>query len=594
VLNKNILTSKTILYVEDDENTREEIAFFLEKFALKIYIAKNGKEGLALYKKYSPDIVVTDIQMPVMNGIDMIKEIKKIDATIPTIVTTAFNETAYLLNAINIGVNRYILKPINLKKMIQEIIDLLDEYEYEPLYQSLDHNGHILDVNAEWLAFLGYELKEILGKSFKDFIDKDSLEILDDALESLKEHGSISSIKLGLKHKDGSKLEVVASATLHYTKKEGLERVEFELKNINYFKHSQNSINRVLEKERYLRGLITTYAHIGSAIAQSTSLEEFLQNVTNAFIKNSEYEHTFIAIIDQEENLAIEAQSKHEKLDISKLLGKNFSVTQNTYFPIREAFYSKNMVIVDDISKLLDFPEKKFFNSIEININAIVALPINLKVAKKYLGVLVLHFNNTPKFNKEELNLFDTISETVAFGIQAFRDKKEKEELIEMLDIQATTDALTGCINRYKGSAIGQKEVERSLRYGRKLSLLYFDIDYFKDINDTLGHEKGDVVLKESAEFAKELLRASDVIVRWGGEEFIIILPETTLESAIKIAEKLRYGFEKAEFIKGRVVTASFGVVELLKDENWDGLIKRADDLMYKAKKSGRNRVVHG
>ena len=131
------------------------------------------------------------------------------------------------------------------------------------------------------------------------------------------------------------------------------------------------------------------------------------------------------------------------------------------------------------------------------------------------------------------------------------------------------------------------------MRYKRELSILYFDIDYFKDINDTFGHEQGDIVLKESARLATSLLRTSDSMVRWGGEEFIIILPETNLKSATTIAEKLRLEFEKAKFIKDRTVTASFGVVSLQENESWDELLKRADDLMYKAKKSGRNRVVN-
>ena len=593
MLNKNILINKTILYVEDDANTREEIAFFLEKFALKVYIAENGKEGLELYKEYAPDIVITDIQMPVMNGLDMIKEIKKINTKVPTIVTTAFNETTYLLNAINSGVNRYILKPINLKNMIKEIIDLLDEYECEPLSQSLNYKGDILEVNSEWLQYLGYEQSEVIGKSAKDFIDKSSFETFTSAIKSLKEYGSINSIKLSLQHKNSSKLEVVLSGSLKYTKKGDLETIELELKNINYFQQSQNQIAKVLEKEHYLRGLITTYAQIGSAIAQATSLEEFLQNVTNAFTKNSEYEHTFMTTLNTGNRFKIVAQSQHEKLDMKELLGETFVLSKNTYFPIHEAYDSKNLVIVDDISKLIDFPEKKYFDNADISINAIVCLPIKLQRGKGCLGFLTLHFNNTPKFNKEELELFETISETVAFGIQAFNDKKEKEELIKKLDIQATTDTLTGCTNRFKGNIIGGREIERSLRYDRKLSILYFDIDYFKDVNDTLGHEQGDVVLKRSAALAQELLRTSDSIVRWGGEEFIIILPETTLESAMKIAEKLRSGFEKSEFIKDRIVTASFGVVELKDKESWDELVKRADDLMYKAKKSGRNRVVN-
>jgi diguanylate cyclase (GGDEF)-like protein/PAS domain S-box-containing protein len=591
MFNNMILKSKTVLYVEDDDNTREEIAFFLEKFVKTLIVAKNGQEGLDLYKKNFPDLIITDIQMPIMNGIEMSREIKILNKNIPIIITTAFNETDYLLNAINSGVDKYILKPVNLKIMLNDITELLEEHEYKPIYQSLNQYGFILDVNQGWLDFLGYERDEVIGHFFGDFVAINSLTEIEKNFPHFKDYGFVNNVHFQIKHKNGDKFEVILNGTSTYDENGELEKTHCELRTINFFKHSEKQITKMLKKERYLRGLITTHALISSTIAQTSSLDTFLQEVTNAFIENVEYEHAFISLFETKDKLKIISQSQNEKFDIVKITGEILNISDDTYYPTCEAVRSKRMVIIDDIAKLSNFPKYKILKS--KNINAIVALPIKLKTKEHCYGILTLHFNKLHKFTKEELELFNNISETVAFGIQAIEDRLEKEHLLKELDKQATTDALTGCNNRHKGNDLGKKEVERSYRYNRPLSILYFDIDYFKSINDIYGHHQGDKTLIDIAKKTKKLIRTSDIAVRWGGEEFIVILPESDLEDATTIAEKLRSGFEKEIVMQDKGVTASFGVAQLQDKETWNDILKRADMFMYKAKECGRNRVIN-
>ncbi len=111
------LKSITVLYVEDDKTTREQIINILIVIVKKLYVAKNGREGLAIYKKAHPDIVISDILMPQMDGLSMAKEIRNINPFTPIIITTAFNTTNFLLEAININIDRYLLKPINIKQL---------------------------------------------------------------------------------------------------------------------------------------------------------------------------------------------------------------------------------------------------------------------------------------------------------------------------------------------------------------------------------------------------------------------------------------------------------------------------------------------
>jgi YesN/AraC family two-component response regulator len=123
---KEILKKYTILYVEDDKVVNEELSFFLKKIVGTVYTAFNGKEGLIAYKKYKPDVVLTDIKMPIMSGLEMAKNIKDIDNDVPIIVTTAYDEQEYLLNSVDIGIDEYVLKPINPLTLLDSIINSLN------------------------------------------------------------------------------------------------------------------------------------------------------------------------------------------------------------------------------------------------------------------------------------------------------------------------------------------------------------------------------------------------------------------------------------------------------------------------------------
>ena len=170
---------------------------------------------------------------------------------------------------------------------------------------------------------------------------------------------------------------------------------------------------------------------------------------------------------------------------------------------------------------------------------------------------------------------------------------KELEENNEVLYKKAITDALTGVYNREFMKEFLSKKIEEAKRYDFPLSIAMIDIDFFKKINDTYGHLTGDCILKELSNLMQENFRGSDTIIRYGGEEFLIIMPFTNLDNAYKKLEKFRKIVENYSFCgKQKLhITISVGLAEL-ENENMNELIQKADENLYKAKNSGRNRVI--
>lgn len=162
------------------------------------------------------------------------------------------------------------------------------------------------------------------------------------------------------------------------------------------------------------------------------------------------------------------------------------------------------------------------------------------------------------------------------------------------LEVMATTDKLTGCANRQVFDILFEQALIQSKRSKQPLSAMMFDIDYFKQVNDQYGHPTGDVVLKNLILSVKNCIRESDTIFRWGGDEFLIILPESDLQTAAMVAEKVRENVAQLnlDFVGNALsVTISIGVACMSQSETVDALVNHADEALYNAKHKGRNSV---
>ena len=164
--------------------------------------------------------------------------------------------------------------------------------------------------------------------------------------------------------------------------------------------------------------------------------------------------------------------------------------------------------------------------------------------------------------------------------------KQQNQQFAEL----AHRDELTGALNRHSIRAWLEKEYHPDNTTPPPLAVIYIDIDHFKKVNDVFGHTMGDDILREFTLIVMSELRASDLLVRWGGEEFVVFCPHSTLKNASILGERLRQSIELHKWMHGEMLTASLGVAELGEETAID-MITRADEMLYRAKRSGRNRV---
>jgi diguanylate cyclase (GGDEF)-like protein len=205
---------------------------------------------------------------------------------------------------------------------------------------------------------------------------------------------------------------------------------------------------------------------------------------------------------------------------------------------------------------------------------------------ERFMGVLLVRSDDPTRIWQEnEVLLLHTVADQVTVAVNHAR-------LFAQMQQQALTDGLTGCFNRRSFEMQLERDMHLATRMRQPISLILLDIDHFKRVNDTHGHDTGDIALRMLANGLREELRGVDTAARYGGEEFAVILPQAGIEGAVAVAERLRAHIERTEVPGVGHITASFGVATFpLHATSRDGLVATADRALYSAKNGGRNRV---
>ena len=200
----------------------------------------------------------------------------------------------------------------------------------------------------------------------------------------------------------------------------------------------------------------------------------------------------------------------------------------------------------------------------------------------------IVHTVYVLKIDVTAASFFIPILAGLLFGYMLAHIKILSEKLSQM----AYTDSLTHIYNRLHFAHFLDAEIDKVKRYGGRFSIIFFDLDHFKEVNDKFGHLAGDGVLEKITEIVAKANRSADIFARYGGEEFIILTPETDLSGASIHAERLRNDIEKFDFQNVGHITSSFGVTEFnAETDSVEKLLERADKALYMAKEYGRNRV---
>jgi len=387
---------------------------------------------------------------------------------------------------------------------------------------------------------------------------------------------SIISVPLKIKDK------VVGVINLDNKRKNGI----FNIDDLQLLSNFANHVTIALENLRLHREIKEELKEHGliheiiNSINSTLNLEEVLLKVVNSIREYFNYSICDILLLDeQNENLyfaATDGYSAKSRRNIRIKLGEGITG--------RVAVTGKPLV-VPDVTKF----EGYICSTKEVRSE----ITVPLKAGGEIIGVFNVESRKLSAFDEHDLRLLSILSVPVAIAIQNARLHQKMKNL-------AITDELTGLYNfRYLKEHL-EEEVRRAQRYERSLALIMADIDHFKEYNDTFGHPEGNKALKSVANILKSNVREVDIVGRYGGEEFIIILPEANRKEAQEIAERIRLKVEEYKFINNKdkdypaetKLTLSLGVTSCFREViSPQGLIYKADQALYLAKRKGRNRV---
>ncbi len=374
------------------------------------------------------------------------------------------------------------------------------------------------------------------------------------------------------------KAQLYLEEAYHNFKKIGAEKYYIKcLKLLGYTEEQEKVITRNdrLTLDRKMMALLTVSSYLSSIL----DLNELLNGIIEKAVELMGAERG-VLLLYGEENPA-ELELKVVK-NASKEDFDNFKVSVSGQIIAQVVAKQKPLIIKDGAQ---DATLAAMARALKEELNSVLCVPILVK--REVIGIIYLD-NRMVKglFNDGDLEILNILGSHAGVSIENAR-----------LYRQAVIDGLTGIYNRAFLDNFLIKSIDQAQRYKKPLSILLIDIDYFKKVNDTYGHDVGDLVLKKTAQVMKKLARKSDLLARYGGEEFVVVLTETNLNGAKNFAEKLRKAVAensiKIELDRREIslrITVSIGVTES-GDEQRLALLKNAYNALYLAKEKGRNRV---
>ncbi|KAA3611296.1 MAG: diguanylate cyclase [Calditrichaeota bacterium] len=489
-------TKKKVLIVEDHKDMLVVLRKYLEDQNFDVIEAETGESGIEKFETDKPDLILLDIMLPGISGLDVISKIKNGQSQekyVPIIIITAKNDISDIVKGLGSGADDYIVKPFHFDELIARVESAL---RLKKLNELLINQTLSLE-NAN---------KKINGLN-SELLDKNK-----------------------------------------------------ELRKNIYGLHSLFEVSMDLSSILELEGLINSTL---LTIIGQYSIKSAMFMMANSHVNNQ------LEIID----------SKGFDNELKGVSVHNEDTLVNYFIE------HPMPILLEDLKSKINTSHS--FDKLEqIGIGLVAPVVIKRQVS----GLICFGPRlKEEEFEDREIQQITILTNIISIAVNNASLYKDVEQL-------SYTDGMTELHNYRYFELRLKEEIIRHKRTKAGLSLLILDVDYFKNFNDTLGHQAGDNVLRKLGKLLKETARENDIVARYGGEEFAVILPTVDQEGAVILAERIRENVEKAEFDGEHVqpngkITVSIGEASLVDTSNFEELIRKADLALYSAKESGRNRV---
>jgi len=545
-----------LLIVDDDIGMVATIGDVFQDRGYNVTMVDDGHRAIKLATRTSFDVVLMDVKMPGINGLETYKEVKEIIPTAAVIMMTADSKEELVKKALEEGAYAVIYKPFNVKRVIK----IVEEALKKPVVLVVDDRIEDRETLGDILA----------GKGYRVVLARDGYEAVRYA-----ERGSFDVILLDIKMPgmDGVKT---------------LDRIKESKPETGIIMMTAYSMEEFVE-ESLRKG---AYTCLFKPIDVEKMMEA-IQKVRDLSKKFMEGQQVEILVVDDDPNY------RETVADLLEQEGYKVSQVDTGIASLEEVkkkFF--NVVLVD--FKLADITGLDLAKKIKaVDRDTYIVLVTghaSLETALKAIEMREEIYGYVVKGGDREPSLLEwTIRSALREQRLAWDKTKAENELRRAnrrLEELSITDDLTGIHNRRHFYDKLSEVTLSAQRYKRPVSLLMFDVDHFKSYNDTRGHLAGNRILERVGRIVSEEIREVDWGFRYGGDEFTVILPETSKEDARVVAERIRRAFEKCKFDE---TTLSIGIAQYDLKSDLDTLIKTADEAMYKAKSQGGNRIeVYG
>lgn len=580
-------TKLKVLVVEDNPAFIRLVGELLLDYKFKkfdVLGAESLSSAMEILKNKRVDVILLDLGLTDSNGINTFLELNKIAYEIPVIILTGVQDEDAAVTAISEGAQDYFVKGTFDGNMLAKSIlfaierkhneNAINEYAEiientsEAIF-SITAKGIIKSWNRAAEIIYEYTPREVIGHSFINFITEANNKRASDILELLKSGVGFNKFEIKLLSKSGKKINSLVTITPFKNKIGIIIGAAVLAQDITAHKSSET------ESAIQLR--------VAIALAESPSLLNAAYSVLKSICEILDFQVGEIWAFDPGEDV----------LRMVTTWSKSNIATQLEQISHEIEFHSSEGIIGKVVDKKIPIWETELNISSDdarntlfkkMHLNCYLGFPIIFQ--KEILGVIAFYGSNLEMPSKRFMITFEVIGKQIG---HFFKRKRLEKDLLYL----AEHDVLTGLANKLVAEDTLRFAMQQSKIHQSMVAIIYLDLDYFKDVNDTLGHDKGDLLLQEVARRLQSVSRETDLVARFGGDEFAVVLPGIqTKENIDSIAQKILDVIMLPFSIDGKElhVTASIGVSIYPYDgDDVSTLIRNADLAMYQAKKQGRN-----